>query len=104
MRVPRCPYRFGESNEAMRTGGSWIFTGESKTALACITLPVEVEVFRMPTAASVGYSSLGNGARAQNKFCIRQLSLVVESQLYTTGALVSFDAYTIGKLPNHKGR
>jgi hypothetical protein len=41
---------------------------------------------------------------AQRKFCIKQLTLVVESQLYTAGALVSFDAYTIGKLPNHKGR
>ena len=34
----------------------------------------------------------------------KQLTLVVESQLYTAGALVSFDAYTIGKLPDHKGR
>jgi hypothetical protein len=34
----------------------------------------------------------------------KPLTLVVESQLYTTGALVSFYAYTIGKLPNHKGR
>ena len=34
-----------------------------------------------------------------NKF-----TLVVESQRYTAGSLVSFDAYTIGKLPNHKGR
>ena len=40
----------------------------------------------------------------QSKFCIKQLTLVVKSQLYTAGALVSFDAYTIGKLPNHKGR
>ena len=30
--------------------------------------------------------------------------LVVESQLYTAGALVSFYAYTIGKLSNHKAR
>ena len=34
----------------------------------------------------------------------KQFTLVVESQLYTAGSLVSFDAYTIGKLPNHKGR
>jgi hypothetical protein len=33
-----------------------------------------------------------------------QFTLVVESQLDTADALVSFDAYTIGKLPNHKGR
>jgi hypothetical protein len=32
------------------------------------------------------------------------LTLVVESQLYTAGALVSLYAYTIGKLSNHKGR
>jgi hypothetical protein len=32
------------------------------------------------------------------------ITLVVESQLYSTGDVVSFDAYTIGKLPNHKGR
>jgi hypothetical protein len=31
-------------------------------------------------------------------------TLVVQSQLYTAGALVGFYAYTIGKLPNHKGR
>jgi predicted DNA-binding helix-hairpin-helix protein len=30
--------------------------------------------------------------------------LVVENQLYTAGALVSFYAYTIGKLSNHKAR
>ncbi len=34
----------------------------------------------------------------------KHFTLVVESQLYTAGALVSFDAYVIGKLPNHKGR
>jgi hypothetical protein len=34
----------------------------------------------------------------------KKFTLVVESQLYTAGALVSFDAYAIGKLPNHKGR
>ena len=34
----------------------------------------------------------------------KKFTLVVESQLYTAGSLVSFDAYTIGKLPNHKGR
>ena len=34
----------------------------------------------------------------------KQPTLVVESQLYMAGALVSFDAYAIGKLPNHKGR
>ena len=34
----------------------------------------------------------------------KPLTLVVESQLYAAGALVSFYAYTIGKLPNHKGR
>jgi len=43
-----------------------------------------------------------DGFRANSVW--KQLTLVVESQLYTTGALVSFDAYTIGKLPNHKGR
>ena len=34
----------------------------------------------------------------------QRLTLVVEGQLYTAGALVSFDAYTVGKLPDHKGR
>ncbi len=34
----------------------------------------------------------------------KKFTLVVESQLYTAGSLVSFDAYTIGKLPNHEGR
>ena len=34
----------------------------------------------------------------------KQPTLVVETQFYTAGALVSFYAYTIGKLPNHKGR
>jgi hypothetical protein len=34
----------------------------------------------------------------------KQLTLVVKSQLYMAGALVGIYAYTIGKLPNHKGR
>jgi hypothetical protein len=33
----------------------------------------------------------------------KQFTLMVETQLYTAGSPVSFDAYSIGKLPNHKG-
>ena len=47
---------------------------------------------------------LGNYAVRESVRFSRLNTLVVESQLYTAGALVSFDAYTIGKLPDHEGR
>lgn len=49
--------------------------------------------------------------RLQQNYAVRESirfsranTLVVESQLDSADALLIFDAYTIGKLPDHEGR
>jgi hypothetical protein len=65
---------------------------------------VSVQSTPLLSAKTIQRETQRDKVDGHSKFVLKLLTLMVESQLYTAGALVSFYAYTIGKVPDHKGR